>query len=119
MQGNDHVNRRDFNMDSVFAIAGTVMTVHLPAEIDHHTSDRLCAEADRLIERKHIRCIIFDFARTTFMDSSGIGMLIGRYKRMRFMGGTVLAANVGERVRRMLELSGIGRIMDIYEGMPS
>ncbi len=106
-------------MDSVFTIVGTTMTIHLPEEIDHYTSDRLCTEADRLVLRKHIRCIVFDFARTEFMDSSGIGMLIGRYKRMRFMGGTVAAANVGERTKRMLELSGIGKIMDIYEGMPT
>ena len=52
------------------------------------------------------------------MDSSGIGMIIGRYKNMRFMGGTVLAIRVSERMRRILTLSGIYKLIDIYEGMP-
>lgn len=94
------------------------MTVHLPAEIDHHNSERICAEADRLIRRKHIRCVLFDFSQTTFMDSSGIGMLIGRYKTMRFMGGTVSAIHVGQRMNRILTMAGIYKIIDIYEGAP-
>ncbi|MCD7746387.1 MAG: anti-sigma factor antagonist [Lachnospiraceae bacterium] len=106
-------------MDHMFAIMGTRMCVHLPAEIDHHVSKRLCEEMDCLVQKKHIRCILFDFGQTTFMDSSGIGMLIGRYKTMRFMAGTVLAVNVSERMNRILEMAGIGKIMDIYEGMPA
>ena len=52
------------------------------------------------------------------MDSSGIGMIIGRYKMMRFMGGTVLAIRVNEQIRRVLTLSGIYKVIDIYEGLP-
>ncbi|MCD8012553.1 MAG: anti-sigma factor antagonist [Lachnospiraceae bacterium] len=100
-------------MEQIFTIAGTQMCVHLPTEIDHHVSKRICEETDRLVQKKHIRCILFDFGQTTFMDSSGIGMLIGRYKMMRFMGGTVAAVNVGERMNRILELAGIGKILDI------
>ncbi|MCD7834273.1 MAG: anti-sigma factor antagonist [Lachnospiraceae bacterium] len=106
-------------MDSVFTITGTVMRIHLPAEIDHHVSEQLCGQIDRLVQRKHIRCILFDFADTTFMDSAGAGMLIGRYKTMRFMGGTVMAVNVGQRMERLLALAGINKIMDIYETVPS
>ncbi|MCD7737168.1 MAG: STAS domain-containing protein [Lachnospiraceae bacterium] len=105
-------------MNSVFTITGTVMNIHLPAEVDHHNSERLCEEADRLIRKKHIRCVLFDFSDTAFMDSSGVGMLIVRYKTMRFMGGTVLAVNVGERMNRILTMAGICKIMDIYEDMP-
>lgn len=52
------------------------------------------------------------------MDSSGIGMLIGRYKLMRFMGGVVMAVHVGPRMKRILEMAGISKIMDIFEEMP-
>lgn len=105
-------------MQQLFSIAGTSLTIHLPAEIDHHVSEQIRLEADRLVQRSNIRSVLFDFDKTVFMDSSGIGMIIGRYKTMRFMGGNVVAINVGERMRRVLTLSGIYRVIDIYEGMP-
>ncbi|MCD7882789.1 MAG: anti-sigma factor antagonist [Lachnospiraceae bacterium] len=106
-------------MNSLFTVSGTVLCIHLPAEIDHHTANSLCAEADRLIQKKYIRSVLFDFSETTFMDSSGIGMLIGRYKLMRFMGGVVMAVHVGPRMNRILEMAGINKIMDIFEEMPA
>ena len=105
-------------MNSLFSITGTTLTILLPAEIDHHNSEEIRREADQLIQRRNIRSILFDFSDTVFMDSSGIGMIIGRYKTMRFMGGTVAAIHVGERMRRILTMAGIYRIIDIYEGMP-
>lgn len=105
-------------MEHLFTITGTTLTIHLPSEIDHHSSEQIRTEADRLIQRRNIRCILFDFEDTVFMDSSGVGMILGRYKMMRFMGGTVLAIKVGERMRRILTLSGIYKVIDIYEGMP-
>lgn len=105
-------------MEQIFTIDGTTMLIQLPAELDHHSSEQIRGEADRLIRSRNIRQVLFDFGRTTFMDSSGIGMLIGRYKTMRFMGGTVLAVRVSEPMRRILTLSGIHKIIDIYEGMP-
>lgn len=105
-------------MNSMYTITGTVLRIHLPAEIDHHAAMRLCAETDRLIQKKYIRRVVFDFSETTFMDSSGIGMLIGRYKLMRFMGGIVLAVNVGPRMYQILSMAGIYKIIDIYEDTP-
>ncbi|MDY3249660.1 MAG: anti-sigma factor antagonist [Candidatus Choladocola sp.] len=105
-------------MNELFSITGTTLTIHLPSELDHHSSEKIRLEADRLIRCRNIRSILFDFEKTVFMDSSGIGMIIGRYKNMRFMGGTVLAIRVSERMRRILTLSGIYKLIDIYEGMP-
>lgn len=105
-------------MEQLFTITGTTLTISLPAEIDHHSSEQIRREADRLVQKKNIRCILFDFSDAVFMDSSGIGMMIGRYKMMRFMGGSVMAINVGERMKQILTMSGICRVIDIYEGMP-
>lgn len=105
-------------MDHTFMIMGTTLIIHLPAELDHHSSEQIRKEADRLIQSRNIRCVLFDFEQTTFMDSSGIGMLIGRYKMMRFLGGAVLAVQVNERMQRILTMAGIYKIMDIYEGLP-
>lgn len=105
-------------MEQLFTITGTTLTISLPTEIDHHSSEQIRREADRLVQKKNIRCILFDFSDAVFMDSSGIGMIIGRYKMMRFMGGSVMAINVGERMKQILTMSGIYRVIDIYEGMP-
>lgn len=105
-------------MEQQFTVSGTTLTVHLPTELDHHSAEKIRKETDRFIRSRNIRCVFFDFADTSFMDSSGIGMLIGRYKTMRFMGGTVAAVRVGEAMRRLLTMSGIYKIIDIYEGVP-
>lgn len=105
-------------MEQIFEIRGTTMVIHLPGELDHHSSEQIRAEADRLIRSRNIRRVLFDFAGTTFMDSSGIGMLIGRYKTMKFLGGSVQAVRASAPIRRVLALSGIDKVIDIYEGMP-
>lgn len=105
-------------MEPLFTITGTTLTVHLPSELDHHSSEAIRLETDRIIRSRNIRSVLFDFGKTVFMDSSGIGMLIGRYKTMRFMGGTVLAIHVNERMRRILTMSGIYKVIDIYEDIP-
>lgn len=105
-------------MSNSYTISGSILTIHLPAEIDHHSSEQLRKETDLLVQRKNIHTLFFDFSDTVFMDSSGIGMLIGRYKLMRFLGGSVAAIHVKERMQKILMLSGIYKIIDIYEGMP-
>lgn len=105
-------------MGQNFTVRGTILTIGLPREIDHHNAEEICRESDRILQKKLIRVIVFDFQRTEFMDSSGIGMIMGRYKNMRFMGGTVIAVHVGERMQRILTMSGIYKLIDIYEGEP-
>lgn len=105
-------------MEKNFKVNGTNLTIYLPAEVDHHNAKELKEIADRVLQRKNIRCIIFDFAKTNFMDSSGIGMIMGRYKNIRFMGGAVIAIRVNERIRRILTMSGIYKVIDIYEDLP-
>lgn len=111
-------NKEEYILEQIFTITGTTLTITLPAEIDHHSSEQIRKEADRLVQMRNIRCILFDFSNAVFMDSSGIGMIIGRYKMMRFMGGNVMAIHVGERMQRILTMSGIYKVIDIYEGMP-
>lgn len=105
-------------MEEYFKIRGTDLVVTVPAELDHHNAELLKRGADRLLTARNIRRIVFDFGRTQFMDSSGIGMIMGRYKNIRFMGGTVIAVNTSRRVRRLLTISGIHKMIDIYEGLP-
>lgn len=105
-------------MENGFQIKGTDLIISVPAELDHHNAEMIRKNSDQMIQNRNIRRIIFDFQKTIFMDSSGIGMIMGRYKNMRFMGGTVIAVRVSERIRRILTLSGVYKVIDIYEGLP-
>lgn len=98
-----------------YQVQENCLTIFLPEDVDHHNAEEIRREADRLIDREHIRYIIFDFADTGFMDSSGIGVIMGRYKKVYMMGGEVWAVHTNERMRKILTMSGVMKIMQIYE----
>lgn len=98
-----------------YQVQENCLTIFLPEDVDHHNAEEIKREADRLIDREHIRYIIFDFAHTGFMDSSGIGVIMGRYKKVYMMGGEVWAVHTNERMRKILTMSGVMKIMQIYE----
>ena len=98
-----------------YQVQENCLTIFLPEDVDHHNAEEIKREADRLIDREHIRYIIFDFADTGFMDSSGIGVSMGRYKKVYMMGGEVWAVHTSERMRKILTMSGVMKIMQIYE----
>ena len=102
-------------MTSGFEKSGTVLTVHLPAELDHPASDEIRRESDRIIGHDYIKNMIFDFSETVFMDSSGIGVMMGRYRKLSLTGGEVWAANLNERMKKILKMSGAAKIIRIYE----
>ena len=87
--------------------------IRVPSELDHHSADRISAQADELVRTREVQEIVFDFSRTTFCDSSGIGMLMGRYKIMQALGGRVRAVRAGDRVTRILTLSGVTKIIPV------
>ena len=89
------------------------LVVEITEEIDHHAAEKIRRKVDNEITRYMPRKTIFDFSRVTFMDSAGIGMLIGRYKMMKLIGGSLEIVNISETVKRILEMSGINKIIPI------
>lgn len=87
--------------------------IRVPEELDHHSAAEISAQADALIKKKEIREVVFDFSGTLFCDSSGIGMLMGRYKMMQALGGSVRAVKVRNRVERILLLSGVMKVIPV------
>ena len=67
-----------------------------------------------MVERT-VREVVFDFRKTVFMDSSGIGLVMGRFREMELIGGKVRAVHVGERMRRILVMSGVTRVIEVEE----
>jgi stage II sporulation protein AA (anti-sigma F factor antagonist) len=100
-------------MDNNFIVKGTCMYVRLPEDLDCNNAVKIRNESDKIMENSNIRNIIFDFEKTSFMDSTGIGVIMGRYKSIKLVGGNVSAINVNETVERILTLSGVHRLISI------
>ena len=108
--------RRGDKMSEIFEFKEAVLTIHLPQELDHPQSDRIRKETDRIMSRAYIKKIIFDFENTEFMDSSGIGVVIGRCRNMNYSGGKVVAENMNERIRKIFVVSGLHKLVQMKEG---
>ena len=102
-------------MDNRVWVKDAVMTIRLPEEVDHFVADRLREEAGEILVERNVREVVFDFRKTVFMDSSGIGMIMGRYRQIYMLGGEICAAHANERVKKILTLSGVTKIMEIIE----
>ena len=99
----------------VHRVKGETLIIYLPEELDHHTADKIRECTDELFVCKKIRDVIFDYQNTGFMDSSGIGIIIGRYKKISYLGGKVYAIHADHQIRRILYVSGLTKVMDILE----
>ena len=88
------------------SLSDGVLTAYLSGDIDHHSA----AEMREVIDHQAESCLpdrlVLDFGGVTFMDSSGIGLIMGRYKLMRSMHGTLAAANVSPRLKTIIHLAG-------------
>ena len=87
------------------------IAIRLRGEIDHYSSARLRASLDKLIENKRPRRLILDFGNVTLMDSSGIGLVIGRYKTMKECGGELCVRNMCRQTDAVFKVSGIYKII--------
>ncbi len=82
-------------------------------ELDHHRAEKIRERADYEIQRFMPKKVIFDFKRVNFMDSAGIGLVIGRYKTTNCYGGNLEVINVKPKVKRIFEMAGIPKIIPI------
>lgn len=98
-----------------FTVRKPTLLIRFHSDIDHHNAVQIRTKADRLIERGDLRNVVFDFGEVHFMDSSGIGMIMGRYKQVIFHGGKIAACGVSSEVDRILKISGLYRVMDKFD----
>lgn len=102
-------------MEPSLRVQGACLVVELPAELDHPATDLIRRESDSIMGRTYIREIVFDFARTSFMDSSGVGLIMGRYRALGMRAGCVRAVNVSSHIHKLLHLSGIHKYIEIQK----
>ena len=96
-----------------FKVIDNCLMVRLPQEIDQYQAGFICREADKYLLREEVCHVVFDFEDTEFMDSSGIGIIMGRYKKISRLGGKVYAINAGKQILRILKLSGMNRLVEV------
>lgn len=98
-----------------FFVKGTnSLVTKVSGELDHHIAKTIRTETDKRIMRGNIKNLIFDFTDLNFMDSSGIGLIIGRYNLIKSIGGEISIVSGGGTVDKILNMSGIPQIINIY-----
>jgi len=90
------------------------LLLRLSGELDMNTSEQLRQIIDSDIERRGIRTVILNFANVQFIDSSGLGMILGRYKKLMSLGGKLKITNVPPHIYKIMELSGLPKIIRFY-----
>lgn len=94
----------------LYQVKGETLIIYLPGELDHHTADKIRESTDELFVCKKIRDVIFDYQNTGFMDSSGIGLIMGRYREVKYLKGDVYIVGVHTKITRIMEISGLYRV---------
>lgn len=92
---------------------GGRITAALSGEIDHHNAPMLRSEIDNAVERLRPEELILDFAEVSFMDSSGIGLVIGRCKLMKNIGGRVTVTNTESSIKKVMKIAGLDMLTTI------
>ena len=90
---------------------GDTLLIHMPKELDHHNCRDLKRDTDLMLDENYIKPHYLRFWKNRFMDSSGIGVLLNRYKQMAASRGTVTYYGAGPRVVRILEMGGLVRLI--------
>lgn len=92
-----------------------ILIIKLSGELDHHHADDIRESLDMQLEDSSIRHLIFDLRNLHFMDSSGIGVFIGRYKTINKRGGQVCITHISSQLARIMDVSGLYRILKVYD----
>lgn len=87
--------------------------IQMPREVDHHFAEQLRRESDGLMNRYPVRGLVFDFRKTIFMDSSGIGVILGRCRNLKFAGGQAVAINLNSQIQRIFQISGLHKLISV------
>lgn len=90
---------------------GNVLVVKIDGELDHHVADGLRESVDRTFENRKLKHIVFDFSEITMMDSSGIGFVMGRYKKASELGGKAVLVGTNPYVTKVFEMAGVFSIV--------
>lgn len=90
---------------------GKVLVAYLEGELDHHHAEGIRNAIDAVILEEMPEKLVFDLSGVTFMDSSGIGIIMGRYRAIQASGGSVAFIGIGKKIDKLMEVSGLLKII--------
>lgn len=100
-----------------FSKVSDVIIVTMIGELDHHSAEEVRIKIDDRIDRENVNKVILDFSSVGFMDSSGIGMVLGRYKKIAVKKGNLVVVALNKGVKRVFELSGMFKVIKDYDNI--
>lgn len=100
-------------MEVKITVNDGLMVAKLSGEIDHHMAPKIREEIDSRIDSARPKSLILDYAEVSFMDSSGIGLVMGRYKQMKEINGNLKLRNTSQHITKVMKLAGLDRLAEI------
>lgn len=104
-------------MEISVLIRSKTLIVSLCGELDHHSAKEVKDMVEEVIKNRGIANLIFDFSNLSFMDSSGIGVVVGRYKLVSAIGGKVAIVSRNRVIDRLLKMSGVSKLIDTFDSV--
>lgn len=98
-------------------IKGNNLIVKLKGELDHHTSEEVRKRIDEKYFNNNLLNIIMDLRELNFMDSSGIGLIMGRYRNCKDKKGKISIVSTSPYINRILKMSGLLKLIKIYDSI--
>ncbi|WP_085523483.1 anti-sigma F factor antagonist [Tuberibacillus sp. Marseille-P3662] len=92
-----------------------VLCIRLSGELDHHTAEQLRNQVNLALQNQNIKHMLLNLGELRFMDSSGLGVILGRYKQIAAGGGEMVVCSISPDVRRLFEMSGLFKIVRLEE----
>lgn len=106
-----------FHLQIKFSNKGNTLIIGILGELDHHSAEYIRQKIDAEMIKSTTKNIVFDFSKVSFMDSSGIGVIMGRYKNIIKLSGKAAIINANHQIKRILEMSGILKIIPVYDSI--
>ena len=97
-------------MELQWECANETLTVSLVGELDHHAAASIREQIDTEVVRRSAKMLVLDFAKLSFMDSSGIGLIMGRYRLMQTRKGKLSVRNLSPRYQQMARMAGLEKL---------
>ena len=99
-------------MQSSFQVTDDILVVSISGELDHHHAAKLREDIDEALSAFHCKYLVMDLEKVTFMDSSGIGVVLGRYNKLLQKGGRLMLTGCSEYVEKILFMAGVFTVIE-------
>lgn len=102
-------------MEIIYEMGDDILIAELYGEMDHHSSEKIRHDIDEMLDLYGMHHLIMDFSRVGFMDSAGIGIILGRYRKLHPAGGRMILVGCSQKIRTILHMAGVFTVMEYME----